>query len=57
MHVVQAFDNNVVLGLDEHGAEVVLLGRGLRFQTRQGVPVDAARAERTFVPSSTTSGD
>lgn len=57
MHVVKVFNNNVVLGLDEQGAEVVLLGRGLGFRTGPGMPVDAARIERTFVPSSATTGD
>ncbi len=51
MKVLKVFNNNVVLGLDEHGAELVLLGRGLGFQMAPGAEIDPARVERRFVPS------
>lgn len=57
MHVVKVFNNNVVLGADEQGAEFVLLGRGLGFQATAGMPVDSSRIERTFVPGGPTTAD
>ncbi|MGW1712569.1 PRD domain-containing protein [Streptomyces sp. NPDC002156] len=54
MRVVKVFNNNVVLAT-KGGADdiVVLMGRGIGFSTRPGQEVDAARAERTFVPTAT----
>ncbi|MEU0453000.1 PRD domain-containing protein [Streptomyces sp. NPDC006129] len=49
MRVKKVFNNNVVLGVDEHGAETVLMGRGIGFQVKPGEVVDADRAERRFV--------
>lgn len=57
MRVVKVFNNNVVLGEDEQGKELVLLGRGVGFHTGPGMVVDMSRIERTFVPSATTNGD
>lgn len=57
MQVVKVFNNNVVLGVDDHGVEVVLLGRGLGFQAFPGSGVDAARVERRFVPSGSASAE
>lgn len=54
MKVAKVFNNNVVLGVDEQGAELVLLGRGLGFQMSAGAEVDLDRVERRFVPSGTT---
>lgn len=51
MRVAKVFNNNVVLGLDAHGAETVVLGRGIGFQVREGDVIDPARVEKTFVPS------
>ncbi|MEU9456605.1 PRD domain-containing protein [Streptomyces sp. NPDC048277] len=50
MRVKKVFNNNVVLGVDEQGAETVLMGRGLGFQVKPGDCVDADRIERHFVP-------
>ena len=49
MLVKKIFNNNVVLGIDEHGGETVFLGRGLGFQVKPGDAVDAGRVERRFV--------
>ncbi|MET9867486.1 PRD domain-containing protein [Streptomyces sp. NPDC006386] len=49
MRVKKVFNNNVVLGVDEHGAETVLMGRGIGFQVKPGEVVDPDRAERRFV--------
>lgn len=55
MRVVKVFNNNVVLGVDGQGAEAVLLGRGIGFQTGPGEAVDEQRIERRFVAGFTTS--
>ncbi|MEU0026884.1 PRD domain-containing protein [Streptomyces sp. NPDC006335] len=49
MLVKKIFNNNVVLGIDEHGAETVFLGRGLGFQVKPGDVVHTDRIERRFV--------
>lgn len=53
MRVRKVFNNNVLLGVDERGTEVVLLGRGLGFQAGPGDLVDPARVERQFRPTAT----
>jgi beta-glucoside operon transcriptional antiterminator len=57
MKIAKVFNNSVVLGVDEHGREVVLLGRGLGFQKGPGADVDEAFVERRFVPGGSTSVD
>lgn len=57
MKVVKVFNNNVVLGVDDRGVEVVLLGRGLGFGAAPGADVDGAKVERRFVPSGTTTAE
>ena len=57
MKVVKVFNNNVVLGVDDRGVEVVLLGRGLGFGAAAGADVEAAKVERRFVPSGTTTAE
>ncbi len=54
MEIIKVFNNNVVLGIDEHGAQRVLVGRGLGFDRRPGDAVDHERVDQTFVPSGTT---
>ena len=49
MRVKKIFNNNVVLGVDEHGAETVFMGRGLGFQVKPGDTVDTGRVDRQFV--------
>lgn len=50
MHVKQVLNNSVVLGVDETGVEVILLGAGIGFRSRPGDAVDMAAVQRTFVP-------
>lgn len=57
MRVAKVFNNNVVLGLDEHGAESVVLGRGIGFQARPGDPIDPLLVEKAFVPSASTTAE
>lgn len=42
----RVYNNNVVLGADPDGTEVVLLGKGLGFQRKPGDRVDPAGAQR-----------
>ncbi|MBU4335617.1 MAG: PRD domain-containing protein [Actinobacteria bacterium] len=51
MKVRKVFNNNVVLAVDHHDAEHVLLGRGLGFQVTPGTPVDESLVEKRFVVS------
>ncbi|WP_159501169.1 PRD domain-containing protein [Microbacterium sp. 18062] len=50
MRVRKVLNNSVVLGVDEDGAEAVLVGAGLGYELSQGMEIDAERVERTFVP-------
>ncbi|MEZ5086242.1 MAG: PRD domain-containing protein [Tessaracoccus sp.] len=51
MKILQVFNNNVVLAVDDLGRDVVLTGRGLGFQKRRGDEVDESRIGRRFVPA------
>lgn len=50
MEVLRVFNNNVVLARNHTGAEVILTGRGLGFQTKPGQNVDQTKVVRVFVP-------
>jgi beta-glucoside operon transcriptional antiterminator len=54
MRVKRVFNNNVVLSIDGQGRDVVLLGRGLGFQTRPGDAIREELVERRFVPQDTS---
>ncbi len=45
----KVLNNNVVVTIDEHGSERVLMGRGLGFQLRPEDPLDTSKIEKTFV--------
>lgn len=57
MRLVKVFNNNAVLGVDERGTEVVLVGRGLGFRVYPGSSIDPALVERTFVPTDAAAVD
>ncbi|WP_448630828.1 PRD domain-containing protein [Cellulomonas soli] len=57
MKVLKVFNNSVVLGVDDSGTELVLLGRGVGFQAKPGDRVDPALVERTFVPDGSTTAE
>ena len=50
MEILRVFNNNVVLARDPARGEVILTGRGLGFQAKQGQPVDPAKVVKVFVP-------
>jgi beta-glucoside operon transcriptional antiterminator len=45
----KVLNNNVVISIDEHGGERVLMGRGLGFQLKPDDPIDQSKIEKTFV--------
>ena len=51
MKILQVFNNNVVLAVDELGRDVVLTGRGLGFKRQRGDTVDESLIGRRFVPA------
>ncbi|WP_082092041.1 PRD domain-containing protein [Demequina pelophila] len=57
MRIAKIFNNSVVLGVDEAGAEFVVFGRGVGFQARRGDLVDESLIERRFVPSEGASAE
>ncbi len=54
MQVKRVFNNNVVLGLDDAGRDVVILGCGVGFGAHPNDVIDKERIERTFVPHDTS---
>lgn len=48
MKIAKILNNNVVVVLDEHGREQVVMGRGLAFQKRVGEELDKQRVEKVF---------
>ena len=48
MRIEKVLNNNVIVALDEHGAETVLMGRGLGFGRKAGDAVPADRIEKRF---------
>lgn len=48
MIIKKVINNNIVSACDEMGREVVVMGRGLGFGAKAGMPVDASRAEKIF---------
>ena len=48
MRIEKVLNNNVVVALDENGAETVLMGRGLGFGRRAGDEAPAAQVEKRF---------
>ncbi|WP_328300221.1 PRD domain-containing protein [Streptomyces sp. NBC_00435] len=51
MKALRVLNNNVVLARDEQGQEVILTGRGIGFNCRQGQRVDPELIVRVFVPA------
>lgn len=48
MKVVKSLNNSLVLCLDNTGAEVILMGKGLGFQLKRGDDVPLNKVEKTF---------
>ena len=48
MQIAKVLNNNVVVVLDEHRREQVVMGRGLAFQKRVGDLLDETKIEKIF---------
>ena len=48
MQIAKVLNNNVVVVLDEHRREQVVMGRGLAFQKRAGDLLDESKIEKIF---------
>lgn len=48
MRINKIYNNNVVLSIDERGHEIIVMGRGLAFQKRQGDEIDETTVEKVF---------
>lgn len=57
MRISRIYNNNVVLTVDHHGKESVMIGRGIAFGKHKGQLVDPAAVEQTFVPEQGMSGE
>ena len=57
MRISRIYNNNVVLTVDHHGKESVMIGRGIAFGKRKGQLVDPSAVEQTFVPEHGMSGE
>ncbi|MER7171599.1 PRD domain-containing protein [Streptomyces mesophilus] len=51
MKTLRVLNNNVVLARDEKGQEVIVTGRGIGFNSRQGAVIDPSLIVRVFVPA------
>jgi beta-glucoside operon transcriptional antiterminator len=52
MKAIKKYNNNIILASDE-GHEVIVLGKGIGFQTNPGSPVDMSLIEKVFIPQDT----
>ncbi|GAE95373.1 beta-glucoside bgl operon antiterminator [Gracilibacillus boraciitolerans JCM 21714] len=43
MDIKKVLNNNVVVTLNEHNQEMVVMGKGLAFQKKVGQPIDDAK--------------
>lgn len=57
MRISRIYNNNVVLTVDHHGKESVMIGRGIAFGKRKGQLIDPSAVEQTFVPEQGMSGE
>ncbi|WP_083602718.1 BglG family transcription antiterminator LicT [Vibrio spartinae] len=53
MQVEKILNNNVIISIDEHGHEVVVMGKGIGFQMKQGMSIDQQRIEKVFTLAKT----
>ncbi|MDR3173336.1 MAG: PRD domain-containing protein [Treponema sp.] len=52
MRNIRKYNNNIILA-EDHGQEVIALGKGIGFQALQGTEVDMSLVEKVFVPQET----
>ncbi|SDB83285.1 transcriptional antiterminator, BglG family [Pelagirhabdus alkalitolerans] len=49
MEIKKVLNNNVVITMNEHDQEMVVMGKGLAFQKRPGEVIDPDQIEKTFI--------
>jgi beta-glucoside operon transcriptional antiterminator len=52
MRNIKKYNNNIIFA-EDHGQEVIVLGKGIGFQALQGTEVDMSLVEKVFVPQET----
>ncbi|EXJ23984.1 Beta-glucoside bgl operon antiterminator, BglG family [Alkalibacterium sp. AK22] len=50
MKIEKVLNNNVVLTLNEHNQETVVMGRGIAFQKKAGQSIEEDKIEKIFIP-------
>lgn len=48
MYVEKVINNNIVSSKDEKGREIVVMGRGIGFQSKLGQRIDTQKVEKVF---------
>lgn len=48
MNILKVINNNIVSALDDNNEEIIVMGKGLGFQTKAGVPITADKIEKIF---------
>ncbi len=48
MKVQKVINNNIVSSIDDNGVEVVVMGRGLGYKTKEGMDVPESKVEKIF---------
>ena len=48
MRIIRILNNNVVSSLDEKNSEIVVMGKGIGFQKKQGEEIEDAKIEKIF---------
>ncbi|MDD2534916.1 MAG: PRD domain-containing protein [Eubacteriales bacterium] len=48
MQISKIYNNNVVQSMDEHGHEIIVMGRGIAFGRKPGEPIEIEKIEKTF---------
>ena len=48
MEVIKVINNNILSSVDEEGREIIVMGRGLGFQSKPGMLIDENKIEKVF---------
>ena len=49
MQIHKIINNNIVYAINEHGVEIIVMGRGLGFQKKPGQIINEAQIEKVYV--------
>ena len=50
--VYKSINNNIVSAFDTEGREVVVIGKGIGYKAKEGMPIDDSKITKIFVMSS-----